>query len=210
MTTLHSGMQRVIGYLLRDQAVEDCATGEVVTVSLPVSKATIASRLSLTPEYFSRVLHELEAAGLVRIDKRDVHILDVQRLDRPAHVPVLGEQAGAALWRVRRLRYLSQVPVALEEIWFQAEHLQALTAQELGDSMYLFYQQRFGLWIARVEDRLSAALAPDWASPPSALKAGDCAGFIERLSWTAGNVLAEYSQTWFDPAVCRYSSRLSQ
>ncbi len=77
---LHSGMQRVIGYLLRDQIVEDCATGEVVTVSLPVSKATIASRLSLTPEYFSRVLHELEAAGLVRIDKRDVHILDPKTL----------------------------------------------------------------------------------------------------------------------------------
>lgn len=77
---LHSGLQRVIGYLLRDQAAEDCVSGEVITVSLPVSKATIASRLSLTPEYFSRVLHELEAAGLVRIDKRDVHILDVQRL----------------------------------------------------------------------------------------------------------------------------------
>ena len=49
-------------------------------MSLQVSKATIASRLSLTPEYFSRVLHELEAAGLVRIDKRDVHILDPKRL----------------------------------------------------------------------------------------------------------------------------------
>jgi CRP-like cAMP-binding protein len=77
---LHSGMQRVIGYLLRDQQVEDCATGEVVTVSLPVSKATVASRLSLTPEYFSRVLHELEAAGLIRIDRRDIRILDVRRL----------------------------------------------------------------------------------------------------------------------------------
>ncbi len=77
---LHSGLQRVIGYLLRDQGAEDCVSGEVFTVSLPVSKATIASRLSLTPEYFSRVLHELEAAGLVRIDKRDVHILDAQRL----------------------------------------------------------------------------------------------------------------------------------
>ena len=77
---LHSGLQRVIGYLLRDQSAEDGVSGEAVTVSLPVSKATIASRLSLTPEYFSRVLHELEAAGLVRIDKRDVHILDVQRL----------------------------------------------------------------------------------------------------------------------------------
>ena len=137
-------------------------------------------------------------------------ILDVQRMARPAHVPVLGEGEQSPVWRVRRQRYLSQVPVALEEIWFQAEQLQSLTAQELGDSMYLFYQQRFGVWIARVEDRLCAAPAPEWAGPPSGLAAGDCAGFIERLSWTAGNVLAEYSCTWFDPAVCRYSSRLSQ
>jgi len=77
---LHSGLQRVIGYLLRDQSAEDCVSGEIVTVSLPVSKATIASRLSLTPEYFSRVLHELEAAGLIEIDKRDIRILDVKRL----------------------------------------------------------------------------------------------------------------------------------
>jgi CRP-like cAMP-binding protein len=77
---LQSGMQRVIGYLLRDEAVEDCATGDSITVSLPVSKATIASRLSLTPEYFSRVLHELEAEGLVSIDKRDIRILDPKRL----------------------------------------------------------------------------------------------------------------------------------
>ena len=77
---LHSGAQRVIGYLLRDVTTEENNSGEAFTVSLPVSKATIASRLSLTPEYFSRVLHELEAAGLVRIDKRDVHIFDPKRL----------------------------------------------------------------------------------------------------------------------------------
>jgi CRP-like cAMP-binding protein len=78
--SLHSGLQRVIGFLLRDQALEDCDAGEVRTVSLPVSKATIASRLSLTPEYFSRVLHELEANGLIEIDRRDIRILDAQRL----------------------------------------------------------------------------------------------------------------------------------
>jgi CRP/FNR family transcriptional regulator, dissimilatory nitrate respiration regulator len=77
---LHSGAQRVIGYLLRDASADEARGEEAFTVSLPVSKATIASRLSLTPEYFSRVLHELEAAGLVRIDKRDVHILDPKRL----------------------------------------------------------------------------------------------------------------------------------
>lgn len=77
---LHSGMQRLIGYLLRDVEDGDTANMGVITVSLPVSKATIASRLSLTPEYFSRVLHELEAEGLIEIDKREIRILDVQRL----------------------------------------------------------------------------------------------------------------------------------
>lgn len=77
---LCSGVQRVIGYLLRDQQLSQAAEADGLTVNLGVSKATIASRLSLTPEYFSRVLHELEAAGLIEIDKRDIHIRDVRRL----------------------------------------------------------------------------------------------------------------------------------
>ena len=77
---LHSGAQRVIGYLLRDLEEEESGGGGPVTVSLPVSKAMIASRLSLTPEYFSRVLHELEAEGLIEVDRRDIRILEPQRL----------------------------------------------------------------------------------------------------------------------------------
>jgi len=138
------------------------------------------------------------------------NILDVKRQTRPAHVPVMGNGQGDEVWRVRRLRFLSQVPVALEEIWFDGALCSSLLPQELGDSMYLFYQQRFGLWIARVEDRLAAAPAPDWVASPCDLQSGECAGFIERLSWTASNVLAEFSQTWFDPKVCRYTSRMSQ
>ena len=78
--TLHSGMQRLIGYLLRDVELEHEGDFGIVTVSLPVSKATIASRLSLTPEYFSRVLHQLESEGLIEIDRREIRILDVRRL----------------------------------------------------------------------------------------------------------------------------------
>ncbi|NDP64156.1 MAG: winged helix-turn-helix domain-containing protein [Polaromonas sp.] len=77
---LHSGLQRVIGSLLRENEVQGCDTGEVFTVSLPVSKATLASRVSLTPEYFSRVLHELEAHQLISIDRREIHIIDAARL----------------------------------------------------------------------------------------------------------------------------------
>ncbi len=86
--SLHSGMQRVIGYLLHSlpednagaSATPPCQAAVALNVSLPVSKATIASRLSITPEYFSRVLHELEPAGLIRIDKRDIHIPNAARL----------------------------------------------------------------------------------------------------------------------------------
>jgi CRP-like cAMP-binding protein len=78
--TLQSGMQRLIGYLLRDVELERVGDLGVVTVFLPVSKATIASRLSLTPEYFSRVLHQLESDRLIEIDKREIRLLDVRRL----------------------------------------------------------------------------------------------------------------------------------
>jgi CRP-like cAMP-binding protein len=77
---LHSGMQRVIGYLLRDHMAQDQMANQAITICLPVSKATIASRLSLTPEYFSRVLHELEDEGLIEIDRRDIRILNTRGL----------------------------------------------------------------------------------------------------------------------------------
>ncbi len=77
--TLSSGAQRIIGYLLRDVG-EAAEKHGGVTVSLPVSKATIASRLSLTPEYFSRVLHELEEEGLIEIDRREIRISDPKKL----------------------------------------------------------------------------------------------------------------------------------
>jgi CRP-like cAMP-binding protein len=68
---LHSGLRRVVDYLLAELERGGPAAR---TVSLPASKGTIALRLSLTPEYFSRVLHQLESAGLIRIDKRAISI----------------------------------------------------------------------------------------------------------------------------------------
>ena len=74
---LNSGVQRVVAYLVRDGSGTEPAPA---TVALPVSKATIASRLSLTPEYFSRVLRDLESAGLIRVDHRAIRINDRRRL----------------------------------------------------------------------------------------------------------------------------------
>lgn len=59
---------------------DELCTSTCITVKLPASKATIASRLSLTSGYSSRVLHELEAKTLIQIAKPQIRIFDVQRL----------------------------------------------------------------------------------------------------------------------------------
>jgi GntR family transcriptional regulator len=137
------------------------------------------------------------------------HILDLSLQHDPNELQGKA-QIGQACWRVRRMRFLNQRPAALEEIWFSATHCPNLEIQDLGDSMYLFYQQRLGVWISRVEDHISAAIAPSWSVPPIGLLPDQSAGYIERLSWTSNNEIAEFSKTWFDPAVCRYTSRMSQ
>ncbi|MBL8529908.1 MAG: Crp/Fnr family transcriptional regulator, partial [Burkholderiales bacterium] len=75
---LSSGAQRVIGYLLRED--QEAQAGPSLTVTLPVSKGVLASRLNLTPEHFSRILHELAEDGLISVEGRNVRILDLEKL----------------------------------------------------------------------------------------------------------------------------------
>jgi CRP-like cAMP-binding protein len=76
--TLRSGADRVIGYLLRD-APDGAVSGEL-KITLNAGKSVIASRLNMTPEHFSRILHELQADGLVEVSGRSIRIRDLARL----------------------------------------------------------------------------------------------------------------------------------
>lgn len=77
--SLSSGAQRVIGYLLREEESAG-RTGPSVTVTLTVGKGILASRLNLTPEHFSRILHDLSVSGLIAVEGRQVHIPDIEKL----------------------------------------------------------------------------------------------------------------------------------
>jgi CRP-like cAMP-binding protein len=78
--SLRSSAERVIGYLLRDEG-DSAAAGEPRQPVLLLSgKGVLASRLNMTPEHFSRVLHDLSAAGLIEVEGKSVHILDPERL----------------------------------------------------------------------------------------------------------------------------------
>ncbi len=76
--TLRSGADRVIGYLLRD-APDGVESGEL-SITLNAGKSVIASRLNMTPEHFSRILHELQTDGLIEVSGRSIRILDLARL----------------------------------------------------------------------------------------------------------------------------------
>ncbi len=82
--SLQSGRERIVNYLLASATAGPAAT---LAVLLPAKKSIIASRLSVTPEYFSRTLHELISAGAINVNGRQIVIRDAARLrnsDRPA------------------------------------------------------------------------------------------------------------------------------
>jgi len=73
---MRSGRERIVAYLLRGTRADAHAPLEV---ELP-RKGDLASRLSMTPEHFSRVLHRLAALGLVQVKGRRVRVPDPVRL----------------------------------------------------------------------------------------------------------------------------------
>lgn len=77
--SLRTGTQRVIGFLLTCGGDERRGDAPY-TVRLPATKTTVASRLNLTPEHLSRILHDLTEAGLVRVSGRDIEIVAPQKL----------------------------------------------------------------------------------------------------------------------------------
>ncbi|MFC3531022.1 Crp/Fnr family transcriptional regulator [Vogesella facilis] len=75
--SVENSLQRVAGYLLQLQRQRDDSV-----VRLAVNKNVIASRLNITPETFSRVLHSLVEQGAIAVNGRDIDIVDLPLLQQ--------------------------------------------------------------------------------------------------------------------------------
>lgn len=76
---LNTGTERVVEFLLREiQGIGP--NGDEAVLHLQVSKCAIASRLNVTQEHFSRILHDLQALGLIAVDGRYIGIASIERL----------------------------------------------------------------------------------------------------------------------------------
>lgn len=75
--TLHNATYRLIVYLL-DLLPEGAL--ELSAIHLSTSKSIIASRLSIQPETFSRILLRMSKDGLIDVQGNDITLLDVNGL----------------------------------------------------------------------------------------------------------------------------------
>jgi CRP-like cAMP-binding protein len=75
--TLHNATFRVVNFLLR-QVPEGTEPGTGVRLSMP--KNVLASRLAIQPETFSRILARLTRSGLLRVQRNDIVLEDLDGL----------------------------------------------------------------------------------------------------------------------------------
>jgi GntR family transcriptional regulator len=133
-------------------------------------------------------------------------VLSVDRLPKDPRLPPFGTSSEGH--RIRRLRFLSGVVAAVEEIWLDASYIPQIAVSDLSESLYLYYRQRLGLWIARAEDSIGQGPLPDWAPSEFPHPPGTPLPLITRVSRDQTGQSAEASFTWYDPETVRYVARL--
>ncbi len=156
------------------------------------------------PSIYSMLRLELKAGGGLPT----AELMGVDRMAKPADAPAFGPSPEG--WRFRRLRFLGGEPAALEEIWLDGTRAEVITAEDVSESLYLFYRERLDLVILTAEDRVSLAPVPEWRDARFPPTAGAMAGYVERVARDSAGAAAEFSRTWFDPETVNYINRIGK
>jgi GntR family transcriptional regulator len=133
-------------------------------------------------------------------------VLSVDLLPKDPRLPAFGRSDKGH--RIRRLRFLSSQVAAVEEIWLDASYCPHIAIGDLSESLYLYYRQRLGLWIARATDSIGMGPLPPWAPDAFPHPHGKDLPLITRISLDQTGQSAEVSWTWYDPETVRYVARL--
>ena len=158
--------------------------------------------------YISRNEHGPSLYSFFRLERLSggglpsARLLDVTRLQKPEDLPDFGTATFAH--RFRRVRYLDDEAVALEEIWLDGSCAEHISSADISESLYHFYRTKLGLWITKAEDWVGIDTPPSWYKGQIESQMG----FIERFGWSNQGKKIEYSRTWYAAEKARYVSRL--
>lgn len=222
---------------ISEMLIRDIAAGQLADGARLPAERDMARGLGISVGTLRKALADLESKGLLervqgsgnyvrqKVDVSSIYsffrletlsggglprakVLSVDRLPKPETAPAFGQASDGH--RIRRLRWLGDELIALEEIWLDGAVCQHIQASDLSDSLYLFYRQSLGIVVGAVEDRIGVAAIPDWVPQGFHLPAGHIAGFVERIGYGGATMPVEFSRTWYDPARSRYVSRMGR
>lgn len=214
--------------------IREIAAGHLVDGQRLPPERQLAKQYRVTVTTLRKALHDLEKKGLLtRVQgsgnyvksKPDVNsvysmfrlelhhggglpsanLLDVKELEKPRYLTRFGTSHSTT--RIRRLRFLDQLPVAVEEIWLDLD-VGSVDESQLSESLYRYYKMSLGLWIDRIEDRVSISELPSWAPQELGKKPENVVGFVERFGIAGDLGAVEYSRTWFNPDRTFYVQRM--
>ena len=220
---------------LADRFIGDISAGRLPHGARLAPERQLAAELGVSVGTLRKALRELERAGLLNriqgsgnyvqanAEKGGIYamfrlelaggggvpraeVLEVAVTRKPDDVAEFGTSGDAT--RIRRLRRLDSVPVAIEEIWLDAA-VGTLDRGQIGESLYLTYASALGLRIERAEDRVSVGVVPDWAPSIFSLAPGQLGGYVARRSWSSLPAPVEFSRSWFDPEKAHYVQHIS-
>lgn len=230
--TPHNPLPRYVQ--VAERFIRDIGAGRLIDGQRLPPERKLAQTLDISVGTLRKSLAELEAKGLlervqgsgnyIRAGRTRDAIYAMFRLERPsggglprarvlaadtAPKPADLPDFGTATWAtcIRRLRWLDDVAIAVEEIWLDGS-AGALLPGPISESLYHTYQTRLGLWISHAEDRVSIDAAPGWVPSDFGKPAGATTGYVERFSWAAAPAPVEFSRTWFDTDEAVYVQRL--
>jgi GntR family transcriptional regulator len=146
-------------------------------------------------------LELIEGGGLPTAE-----ILSVSRETKDPTLPSFGTSSEGH--RIRRLRRIGGKVAAIEEIWLDGAYVDSIVAEDLSESLYLYYRTKLNLWISKAEDYIDLSQVPEWKPAAFGPATGDLLPHILRISHSHDGQKAEVSHTWYDHTVARYVSRL--
>ncbi|MCK0150783.1 GntR family transcriptional regulator [Marivita sp. S6314] len=216
--------------------IRDIQAGRLVDGERLPPERDMAARLGISVGTLRKSLDELTALGLLervqgsgnyvcaqedtqsvyaffRVELLDggglptAELLSVDRLPKPDGLPQFGRSAEGH--RIRRLRRLNGVPAVLEEIWLDGSYTEAIDADALRESLYLYYRESLGLWITKAEDRLDLSTVPDWAPPAFGRDPAQPCMRATRISYGPDGSSAEASWNWINTDVATYVARIT-
>lgn len=109
-----------------------------------------------------------------------------------AEAEALKLERGSKVVRIRRIRLVAGVPLLVERLTLPDTLFPGLTETDLPNNLYGLYASRYGITIARANEKLRAVASPEEDATELGVPAGTPALLIDRLAYSLDQTAVEW------------------